>query len=409
MWKFTDADEAIRWVMSRHSRHQPFSHYVQAMAEAGNPQDDLKVIHVAGTNGKGSVSHNLACMFTELGKKTGLFVSPHLENHRDRIRIDDAWIPAEVFLQLLNERLELIEKYDLPMFQIDFLLACDWYRASGVDLAVIECGMGGLRDATNVLHHTECSVITSISYDHMQYLGSTLEEIAAQKAGILKPQTPVVLGNLPDCAVLVTASKAVQTSSRLYLYEPYQDLGPARMCWRGQEYRLASYARYQKHNAAVSLKVMQALGYDWKDPRIVHSLACHSWPGRFEKVAEKPLVILDGAHNPEGMLALTESLDQLPHPRIAVFSALKDKQGPQMRDMLEKKVDTLLITAIDYAARAADPDRLAGQGQQVIEDWRQAVDTAISLAGETGSVIVCGSLYLISDVRAYLKQKTAGR
>ena len=401
---FTDISEALEWVMSRHSRgHEP-EYFLEVMHELGDPQDHIRTVHVAGTNGKGSVVNFLADICTAAGWKAGTFTSPHLVSHLDRIRIGGKWIPGEAFLRILEKNMDRIICYDLSMFEIDTLIAFVWFAEEKTDAAIIECGLGGLHDTTNIISRPALSLITTIGMDHMDRLGGTPALIAAQKAGILRPGTPVLLGNISGEAADVIEKKAAELGCPLYRRDPYEDAGKAMFVLNGVTYRLGSLAEYQKENAAQALCAAKILGIDVSDPEVAAAVEKSMWAGRFEKVSDSPVVILDGAHNVPGIEALAASLDVLPRPLTGVFSALKDKEGPKMAQILSDACDRLIITKFGYY-RADSAGHLAGSAGEVIEDWKEAIDEAVRCSGKNGSVVIAGSLYFISLVRSEYFQK----
>lgn len=404
MRKFTVAGEALEWVMARRNSHHPFSHVRSAFQKAGNPQDCFKSVHIAGTNGKGSTCNLIAAMLQAKGFTVGLFTSPHLITHEDRIRINGIRIRPETFMRLLNNRLDLIEEYEFGMFEIDFLIASDYFREKRVDYAVIETGIGGRFDTTNTIKAPLLSVVTSIGFDHMNLLGNTIEEIAGQKAGIFKENGKGLIGNLLPEAEKVMREEAALSHTGLTLYEPYEDAGCGKMIWRGVMYELAAAGEYQKHNTVLALQAIELLGFDPAEETILDVVRRTSWAGRFEILGHEPLLILDGAHNEEGMLALTESLGKQPRPVVAVFSALKDKQGKLLRGILNRAAERVIVTSIN-SPRAADPASIALAEDRIIPDLKQAVKEAVRLAGPGGTVIICGSLYLISEAELILQNK----
>ena len=262
-------------------------------------------------------------------------------------------------------------------------------------------GLGGRLDSTNVLHHPRLEVITTIGYDHMDRLGSTLTAIAGEKAGIIKPGSRVVMGYLDPEAAAVIRQKAASQQAELIETPAYEDRGPQRFRLYGQDYAIASLAKYQIANAAVALCAARALGIDITSDAVKEAVRGSRWPGRFEPVAAHPLIILDGAHNPQGMAALTASFAALPRPLAVVYSALKDKQGRTMAKMLEGWCDRLYVTQF-AAGRADSAAHLAPAPELIRTDWKQAVREAREFAGADGTVVITGSLYFISDARAWL-------
>ena len=371
----TTIQEAVDWITARHNFHHGFDHFQRFMASQGDPQDQLRAIHVAGTNGKGSTVSYLASVLREAGYTVGTFTSPHLVAHQDRIRIQEHWIDDVTFVRYVDTYRDLLEQWDLAMFEIDFFFACLWFIEQKVDIAVIEVGLGGLLDSTNTLHHPLCSVIVSIGLDHMERLGSTEEAIALQKAGIIKPAV------------------TVQPGSEVHF------------TLEDQTYTLQTRAQYQARNAAVALTCLRALKQQGEltlsEEALREGLRKAVWAGRFEVLQEHPLTIIDGAHNAPGIEALCTSVKDLPHPRVIVFTALKDKETEVMAKQLKQISDSLIITQFDYF-RAQTGAQLMIEGSELIEDWKTAVRTARNKAGAEGTVVITGSLYFISEVRAWL-------
>jgi dihydrofolate synthase/folylpolyglutamate synthase len=387
------------WVMARPNRYHGLQPLREACAELSNPQDELKIIHVAGTNGKGSTVNYIRACLNALGFHTGTFTSPHLDAHFDRIRIDDEWIDEEVFNQYLEKNMGIIEKYDLGMFEIDTLIAFEWFRDSHVDYAVIETGLGGRLDNTNIIEHPLLSIITTIGFDHMAVLGNRLTQIAFEKAGIIKPYGHCIFGYVkPECERVIRLRAARMHAAAKRLGD-YRDIGKGEMEFYGERYEISG-AEYQKANAAMALEAIRFLGFDITCVKVKQAVAKCTWKGRFEKVSEHPDVILDGAHNEEGIRALCASLALLKKPLAIVFSALRDKPGRQMASMLEEHADLLIVTAFDYY-RADTADDLVSQHGVIENDWHIAIEKAKQFAKE-GTVVITGSLYFISTVREYL-------
>jgi dihydrofolate synthase/folylpolyglutamate synthase len=293
----------------------------------------------------------------------------------------------------------IIEKYDLGMFEIDTLIAFEWFRDSHVDYAVIETGLGGRLDNTNIIEHPLLSIITTIGFDHMAVLGNRLTQIAFEKAGIIKPYGHCIFGYVkPECERVIRLRAARMHAAAKRLGD-YGDIGKGEMEFYGERYEISG-AEYQKANAAMALEAIRFLGFDITCVKVKEAVAKCTWKGRFEKVSEHPDVILDGAHNEEGIRALCASLPLLKKPLAIVFSALRDKPGRQMASMLEEHADLLIVTAFDYY-RADTVDDLVSQHGVIENDWHIAIEKAKQFAKE-GTVVITGSLYFISTVREYL-------
>ena len=401
MKRFNDIEEGLQWVMSRHKANHDLKHFKDALKKVGSPQDKLKVVHVAGTNGKGSTCFYLANILKASGYKVGLFTSPYLITHLDRIRINDELISEEEFLTYLNQYYDFIEEYDLAMFEIDFLIACSWYRDRQVDYAIIEVGLGGRDDATNVISKPVVEVITTIGYDHMDRLGYTLEDIAYAKAGIIKKDTTVITGKLLEEPLKVIEEVSRQVGAKHIKYIDYKDIDINHFSFDDQVYEISSLAQYQKQNVSLSLLVAKTLGVDIHDEKVVETIKDTKWLGRFEVISDKPMVIIDGAHNEEGINALINSFKNLDRPLVVVYSALKDKKGKAMAELLEGSVDELITTQFEMY-RADTAENLASKNSLIIKDWKQAIQYGLTKIKDQGTLVVCGSLYFVSQVRPYL-------
>lgn len=387
------------WVMNRRNRFHGLDPIREACKRADDPQEKLKVIHVAGTNGKGSTVNYIRAALNSLGFRVGTFTSPHLTSHFDRIRIDDVWIEEDVFNSYLSRNMDTIEELDLGMFEIDLLIALEWFYESGVDYAVIEAGLGGRLDNTNILKQPLLSIITTVGYDHMAILGDRLTQIAFEKAGIIKPGGHCIHGYLEPSCESVIRLRADAVHAAVYGIEKYRSLDMNRMEYRGCIYEIQG-GQYQKANAALALEAIRFLGYDQASEKVREAIAGCMWKGRFEKVSDEPVIILDGAHNEEGIRALCSSLNGLKRPLAIVFSALKDKPGRRMASLLEEHADLLIITAFEYE-RADKTERLAPEKALIIDDWHEAIAQAEQFAKD-GTVVITGSLYFISTVRQHL-------
>ena len=398
---FTEVDQALEWVMSRHGHSHDPEEMKQILAAAGSPQNTFGTVHAAGTNGKGSFVNYLSDILISQGRKTGMFTSPHLISHLDRIRIDGKWIPGETFMSYLNRYYDLITEQNLSMFEIDVLIAFSWFRDEHVDIAVIECGLGGRYDSTNVLDQPELSVITTVGFDHMERLGDTLGKIAWQKAGIIRYDSRVLAGNIPDEAMAVIEQEAENHHARLYRPLDYLPGENNSIILSGETFEISSDALYQRENAVLALTAAALLDIDITAPEVRKALKNSMWKGRFETVSTHPRVILDGAHNTHGVEALTKSLKTMKRPLVCVFAALRDKRGTMMAEMLDAVCDRLIVTEFDMY-RADRAQTYLVDGAQLVTDWKEAIARAKEYAGKDGTVIITGSLYFISIVREYL-------
>lgn len=388
------------WVMARTNRNHGLEPLRKVLAKHHNPQDQIHTIHIAGTNGKGSVTNDLKEILMSQGYRVGMFTSPHLVEHRDRIRINDEWIGEEVFQQYLMEDIVEIEQEDLGMFEIDCLIAFRWFMEQKVDYALIECGLGGRLDNTNVIRHPDLEIVTTIAYDHMNILGNRIQQIAFEKAGIMQENTVCLIGQLPKETIPVFTRRANRKHASLVKCPKFIDRGKQKFAFDGDEYKLSSLANYQKYNASLALEGAKLLGINIHTDIVKKALYQAQWAGRFEVIPGRPMLVLDGAHNPEGIAALIKSCKELPHPLTIVFSALKDKPGQVMARMLKENCDRLLITQFS-GTRADTLVGLSIDGVECVPSWQEAIETAKKDTKEEGCILITGSLYFISLARAY--------
>ena len=385
------------WVMKRRNRYHGLAPLRSALAEAGHPEERLKIIHVAGTNGKGSTCRFLHDILAGQGYTVGLFTSPHLVRHRDRIRISGEWIPEDEFRNALKRFENSILEHDLGMFEIDCLIAFDWFARRGVDYAIIEAGMGGRLDNTNVIAQSVLSVITTIAEDHTKVLGERIPQIAFEKAGIIKNNGRIVTGILGPQAEQVIRRTAYRRHAAYRKVLPLYPLADQSFRYDGDIYRIASKAQYQKHNAALALEAARMLGIPIHTAAVHDAVARSVWEGRFETVSEDPLIILDGAHNEEGIQALRKSMQSLPQPRIVVFSALSDKPFLKMLRILRDSCEGQIVTSF-HDERISSLQEYEQAGYRVVPEAGNAIAEAVEKAGK-GTVIITGSLHFISAVR----------
>ena len=361
---------------------------IEKMAAAlGNPQKNYATVHVTGTNGKGSVCAMLAEILKADGRRVGLFTSPHLESYCERMKVDGADITAAEFAAVI----EAVKNCGVAATQFEVLTAAafEYFSRAAVDVAVIEVGLGGLYDSTNIIT-PEISVITNVALEHEKILGD-LKNIARNKAGIIKAGVPCVTGAAGEALEVIRAVAAEKNSA---LYEVHE-LADVKINLRGG---------YQKFNAAVAIKAAEVLGVDEKIIRA--GLERVEWAGRFEEIGG---VILDGAHNPHGAAALRESLDEIyPSGRRAwIFGALADKNFDAMIEILFRAGDFVIVTAPE-SERAAEVEVLRdGLNSRGIENIgvgkiSDAVEILRNFDAEVK--IVAGSLYLIGAARKFVAQ-----
>ncbi|MCI5509896.1 MAG: bifunctional folylpolyglutamate synthase/dihydrofolate synthase [Oliverpabstia sp.] len=391
------------------------------LARLGNPQDDLQFIHIAGTNGKGSVGAYLASVLQEAGYKIGRFVSPTLYAYRERIQINGNYIAREDFGRLMDPIagvIEEIKKNQEPLpspFEIETALSFLYFREQKCDLVLLECGMGGLNDATNVIKNTQLAVITSISMDHMEYLGESIGEIARQKAGIIKPGATVVTCLQRPEAAAVISSVCREGRNLLAVGKAYDarvlksDLEHMTFTYRGETWTIHLAGAHQLENAVLALTGIQALidrGYEISVQQIKDGLEKTRWNGRFTVLRENPYFIVDGAHNPDAALKLKKSLDMyFPGKRkIFLMGVFKDKQYDKIAEILAPVADTVIAMETPDNPRALPAKQLAetvsSYNDRVLtaKSLEQAVELGFQTAKPEDVIVAFGSLSFIGDL-----------
>ena len=408
------------WILDRmkYKRKYGLDRMRVLMSLLGNPQEDYPIIHVTGTNGKGSTVAMLSSLFVHHGQKVGAFVSPHLIDYTDRFLINGNIMPEEEFEIVGNlvqqAETTLIDEYEpLSFFEIMTAMALVYFSRKKVEVALLEVGIGGLLDTTNIVHST-MSVITSIGMDHEEMLGNTLEEITIQKTGIFKRNQAVILGNLPTEALQIAevVGKAyncdLHTFEREFKIEPFED----GFIFTNADTRIhISYlnlkGKYQLENAAVALECFLQFEKKFYLPinqsAIQESFQLVTWPGRMEVVDQSPKVILDGAHNIHALKRFVETVKQYGETGVQhtiLFSALKRKHYKEMVDYLRKELPEVrvVLTTFDYVGAIEKTDYPHSE-IEFVEEAQQFIEKYISKTSDQEILWITGSLYFISFMR----------
>lgn len=405
---FNSAQEFIDFIITRKTTSDNRTGFRALLDSLNHPERQLKCLHVAGTNGKGSTTDYLRSILQQHGYKVGSFTSPHLIVHNDRIRINNQFISDEDLLAYGNRFREYYDQYDLSMFQIDMLISIYYFLENKVDYVVYEVGMGGRLDTTNVIVPM-VSVITNIGFDHMAYLGDTLPKIAYEKAGIIKEGVPVFTGETKkSCLEVFDRVAREKHTSVTKIRAPKGHLVNNRVHFRyhGYDITLPTMALYQAKNASLAIRVADFLRTEniiqLSRNDIVNGLQNTAWAGRFEVINDKPLVIVDGAHNEHGITAVEDSIRNLAHPLCIIASILSDKQYDKMIKKLNQLADELVITTFN-SSRSTPLDQLVGDNAvTAIDDYHQALDYAINKYND-GTILITGSLYFVSEIRSLYK------
>jgi dihydrofolate synthase / folylpolyglutamate synthase len=399
----------------------------RALALFDHPEKRFPSFHIAGTNGKGSTAAMLHRILCSAGYRTALYTSPHLGSFTERMRIDDEEITPDEVVGLAEEIWRRTEAANilLTFFEIVTVMAFVYFARRQVDLAVIEVGLGGRFDATNLVRSI-VSVITTISKDHEAFLGSDIASIAREKAGIIKKGVPVVCGALSHEAMEVIEEIAYANQAPCYRLERNFtlklktdgafDYKSAK--WNLQDLSVALHGAHQIRNAGVATAALEVVDdrFPASEVAIRSGLQNVSWPGRMEVLLTDPTVIIDGAHNKEGIDVLSDELRKLRGGRRIrmLFAVMEDKDWRLMLDILAGVADEIVLTRVTELERSADPlqlqQQIAGKLQsQVISDPRLAVETLVQSAAPDELIVITGSLYLLGEVRPLLATMAQAR
>ena len=421
-----------RWQASRLG----LSRMVDLLERLGRPQDELRFMHVAGTNGKGSVCAYVASVLQAAGYKVGLFTSPFILCFEERIRVNGENITGEELARAVaavRPAAAAVEAAcgDHPTeFELMAAVAFEHFRAVGCDIVVLEVGLGGRLDATNVIETPEASVICRIGLDHTDLLGDTLGAVAGEKAGIVKAGAPVVSWPQESEAMAVIEVVAAERGCELFVpdfgdlsVEPLEGVALRRFSWKGREFETRLLGSYQPFNAALALTAVDVLrGRGWaiSDEAAFAGIASARWPGRFEVVDTAPLTIVDGGHNPQGAEALAASLADLlgEEGRASVdfaLGVLADKDYPAMVRAVAPWVRSFSVYA-PKSPRALAADELEGCVREVLAEEARAGEVPVrtcgapadalraarAAAGPEGCAVAFGTLYAIADLMGAL-------
>lgn len=425
-------EEAIDWIHSRllFGSRPGLDRVEELLKRVGNPEAHVPTIHIAGTNGKGSTVTYLRCMLEELGLKVGTFTSPYIEHFNERMAINGHGISDNHIIQYVEKYQELVKGMDqqqesagITEFELLTVMAFNYFLDEQVDIAIIEVGLGGLLDSTNVVKPI-LTAITTIGKDHTEILGETLEKIAFQKAGIIKETIPVVTGNIEEEIVVVINEVAKEKHSTVYRYgkdyqavylHPDKNWGEV-FHFYGEAGKLPNVkvpllGRHQVENAAVAIQLfylycgMHQLPF--KDRDVYHGLGQAQWPARMEKISDEPLIILDGAHNDHAVHRLAENLKkEFPNRQIHIlFSALATKNVDQMIRILRKVPNVhLYLTTFDYprAIELTKMTHLEDEKTEIVSLWQFGLGEILEKMSTDDLLLVTGSLYFVSQVRELL-------
>jgi dihydrofolate synthase / folylpolyglutamate synthase len=390
--------------------------------QLNNPQKKFKSVHIAGTNGKGSVSHMLAAVLQTAGYKTGLYTSPHLKDFRERIKIDGKEVSEEFVIAFTKKIKPLIEEIQPSFFEITVAMAFDYFAEQQVDIAIIEVGLGGRLDSTNIIT-PELSVITNIGYDHMNMLGNTLEAIAGEKAGIIKENIPVVVGEHNTITAPVFLNKAKEKNAVISFADKKRNITD----WQWQHHELIAEVAeehktdrkhfhldltgiYQTKNLLTVLEACTVLhNMGWKTDELIiqkalpHVKKLTGLHGRWEIIHHNPTVILDVGHNEDGVKQIVQQLELTPHKNLhIILGMVKDKEIGKVLSLMPKSAEYYFTQAA--IPRAMDAAVLKAEGEKngligkTFTDVNIALKEAMIKAGKEDLILVCGSVFLVGEV-----------
>lgn len=389
----------------------------------GDPHERLKVVHVAGTNGKGSVCALIAAALQEAGHRTGLYTSPHLVRFHERIRLDGVDVTGDELAAAMEGIRPALEQHpEATYFEVATVLALWHFAHAGAEVVVLETGLGGRLDATNVFERPLATVVTNVSLEHTEVLGKTEEAIAREKGGIVKPHVPLVTGATGEALDALRGIAFEKGAPLRVLGDDFVPI-PGAKDDAGQTLdvsglrdhptlRIPFPGEHQLENAALALAALDAVdaaGLPVPVEAAARGFPKARWPGRLQRVPGSPAILLDGAHNPAGMLALASYLKSENLRPVLVFGALADKDWATMVEIISPHVRDAIVTRVP-STRALEPQEAARMFSQtgilgmVVEEPGHAVRTAQGIAGPDGLVLVTGSLYLVGDVLGRLER-----
>ena len=415
--KFTNVDQVIKRIYSLPKLHpkNDLSYIRRILKQLNNPQDSVKTIHVTGTNGKGSTSYYLSNLLQKAGQKTGLFVSPYIYEFNERIQLNGKNINNNDLIKTANKietAIEILKKDDpnfsLVTFEYEVALAFQFFAQENCDYAVIEVGIGGEHDKTNVII-PEVSVITTIGLDHEKIIGPTLKDIAKEKSGIIKSNKPVVLGNVPQNVLEILLNKAQSENSKSFLLgRDFQiKIMPDVIEYQDSKtiYNFALRPLVEAYDIGVAVQVIQLLQLDLDRKKIEEAINETCIPGRYDVIQTSPEIIVDGAHNLQAMENLLNLVRKKKKGQIYVLlGMMKDKDlGPVTKLFKDEKVT---LTRIDYprAARLEDFPKEAQKEFEYKENFEEAYTSLKNKLQVDDMLLVTGSFYLVGAVLNYCKR-----
>ena len=416
-------EQAISYIhsLNRFGIHPGLERIEELCRAVGNPQDRLKFVHVAGTNGKGSTSTMIAGALTACGKKTGLFTSPYVSEFLERIQIDGKPCDKALFAKCVTELEPIVAEMatkDMQPTEFEVITAAAFmvFEKAGCDVCVLEVGLGGRLDSTNVIKTPLVSVIASISLDHTAILGETVEEIAKEKCGIIKPDGKTVCYPWQEAGAFdIIDNTCEEMNNTLYIPNVRgiiavdNRIEGVKFTYNSTQYKLSMSGEYQVYNAITAIEACRVLGLD--EESIKHSIEAARVPARMEVISSSPLVLLDGGHNEDGGKAVSESLTSMLGGRriLAVIGMMADKNIESYLEKVAPLCSFVAATKVADNPRAMSADELEQKAKKyccntlAFNSAAEAIDHASKNITDYDCLLVCGSLYLAGEVREQLK------
>ncbi len=421
--QFSNYNTCLKWLfdLERAGVKYDLNNITAMLDFLGNPQESFKSIHVAGTNGKGTVVSIINSMLMEAGKKSGLYTSPHIMDFRERVVVNGRMISKKFVVDFTNKLVPLIEKIKPSFYEVNTAMAFEYFRQKKVEYAVVETGLGGRLDSTNVITPI-VSIITSIAIEHTEYLGDTIEQIAFEKAGIIKKNVPVVVGKLKAEALKVIKERANELNAPLTIAKDKTEVTIDEYgdnCFYFniktddrviENLKFPVQGDYQRMNIATAYAAMDIISkneeFELSDKIVkkgfINLIANSLFHGRFQLIRQKPKIILDVSHNPQALSNLKESLKNVERSKLYIlFGLLKDKDHKACIEIMEKLDAEIILTKPDYK-RAAEPEmlyELAGSKDKFTlkRDFTEAVDYIKEKLNKDDLLLVTGSFFMVSD------------
>ncbi|MCM1131210.1 MAG: Mur ligase family protein [Roseburia sp.] len=410
-------ESALAWLYEQKKSHKREDlTRIKECIKLLNIKTNYPILHIAGTNGKGSTASFLSQMLLLKGKKVGLFVSPYIISFNERIEVNGSYISDEEVVFYTNKLKEFATSYQqnyqdtIPFFELTFLMALLYFEKKNIEVLILECGLGGLLDVTNALDK-KVAIITNIGYDHMAQLGNTLEEIAMHKLGITRPEVPCFT-TVDEHLISFFKDYAKKNHIKMHFIKSHvsnirmNEVGTS-FVYDKKNYQTSLKGLYQGYNASLAISVMKYLDPKYPTELLKLALQKTTWPGRFEFIKEN--ILIDGAHNIDGIKALCESLKiSYPNRKIKViFTALKDKASKEMLEVLDLVVYKYYFTTImdKRAGNALEFIDYTKKPYEVINDYQEAIDKAIFDLNDEELLVITGSLHFISEARKNLLER----